>query len=225
MLLKKQLGITPRDLSVYELAFIPKSRTMIKEGNPMNNERLEYLGDAVFTNLVSELLYRVFPNKNEGQLSKIRAKIISRNYQERIARSMGLDKIYGETTSLQDDQTYLYANTLEALIGAMFLDKGYRKTRRYFLDHLLEKHIDIDHILNQETDFKSLFLNWCQKNKQDFIFQTTQIETETKGGIIFSTLLLVNQKPLGKGKGKTKKAAEQEAARQAWKKLIYSNPA
>lgn len=220
ILLKKQLGIVPGNGQLYETAFIPKSMTLKRPGEYINNARLEYLGDAVFTNLISELLYNIYPEKQEGELSKIRAIIISRDYQEKIALSMGLNKIYEILDLKQERENHLHANTLEALFGAMFLDKGYRKTRKYFLNRILGTHLDPDTVINEVADYKSLLISWCQQNKKELVFDTEEKKAEAKHPGKFISIVRVNGRDSGKGYGKSKKAAEQNASRIAWKKMI-----
>ena len=219
VLLKKNLHLNPRNTKLYKHAFIPKSRGYRYKGQIINNARLEYLGDAVFTLIVSEYLYRHFPDKTEGDLSRIRARIISRNSQEQIALSMGLDKFYTIIDPGNKEQNHLHANTLEALMGALFLDKGFRKTRKYFHKHILGKHLKMKKILKEETDFKSILISWCQQHGKSFNFATQEVKNTEGKRTRFETNIFIDGLPSGQGSGKSKKVAEQKAAENTWKKL------
>ena len=218
--LKKLLGFSPGNLRIYEIAFIHRSATFIlPNGKKVNNERLEYLGDAVLDAVLSDYLFNKFPDANEGFLTKTRSRIVNRDALNNLALSMGLNKILISNISSGHPTKNLYGDSLEALIGSVFLDKGFRKTKKLFLKNVLDKYLDLDLIVKTDTDYKSLVFEWVQKHKSTLIFTYNEEYDFNLKKSIFSTILIIDNEELGLGQGNSKKEAEQEAARKAWKKL------
>ena len=218
--LKKLLGFRPGNLRLYEIAFIHRSATFIlPNGKKVNNERLEYLGDSVLDAVLSDYLFNKFPDANEGFLTKTRSRIVNRDALNNLALSMGLNKILISNISSEHPTKNLYGDSLEALIGAVFLDKGFKKTKKLFLKNVLDKYLDLDLIVKTDTDYKSLVFEWVQKHKSTLIFTYNEEYDFNLKKSIFSTILIIDNEELGNGQGNSKKEAEQEAARKAWKKL------
>lgn len=224
--LKAIVGFKPKNLRLYEVAFIHRSATYtLPDGNKVNNERLEYLGDAVLDAILSDYLFENFPDATEGFMTKIRSRIVNRDILNQLAISMGIDKILISNVSAGQPTKNLYGDALEALIGAVFLDKGFRKTRRLFIKKVLNRYLDLDVIVKTDTDYKSLVFEWVQKRKSSLIFTYNEEYDFNRKKSVFSTTLLIDRQEMGEGHGSSKKEAEQEAASQAWKRIKEKIPA
>lgn len=218
--LKTILGFKPGNLRLYEIAFIHRSASFtLPDGKKVNNERLEYLGDAVLDAILSDYLFELYPDANEGFLTKIRSRIVNREVLNQLAVSLGIDKILISHINIQHPTRNLYGDALEALIGSVFLDKGFRKTKKLFLKNIVNKYLDINEIVNNDTDYKSLVFEWVQKNKSNLIFTYKEEYDFQKKKSVFSTTLFIDKKEFGEGHGSSKKEAEQEASRQALKRI------
>jgi ribonuclease III len=218
--LKKILGFRPGNLKLYEIAFIHRSATItLPDGKRVNNERLEYLGDAILDAILSDFLFEKFPDANEGFMTKIRSRIVNRDVLNQLAVSMGINKILISNISSIQPTKNLYGDALEALIGSVFLDKGFKKTKKLFIRKVFNKYLDLDVIVNTDTDYKSLVFEWVQKHKSNLIFTYNEEYDFNYKKSVFSTVLIIDKEELGKGTGTSKKEAEQEAASQAWIRL------
>jgi ribonuclease-3 len=218
--LKKLLKFNPGNLQLYEIAFIHRSASLtLPNGKKVNNERLEYLGDAVLDAILSDFLFVKFPDANEGFLTKIRSRIVNRDVLNQLAISMGINKILISNINSTHQTKNLYGDALEALIGSVFLDKGFKKTKKLFLKNVLNKYLDLNIIVNTDTDYKSLVFEWVQKHKSNLIFTYNEEYDFNMKKSVFSTTLFIDREVLGEGHGSSKKEAEQEASSQAWLKL------
>jgi ribonuclease III len=218
--LKKILGFKPGNLKLYEIAFIHRSATFtMPDGKKVNNERLEYLGDAVLDAILSDYLFEKFPDATEGFMTKIRSRIVNRDVLNQLAVSMGIQNILISNISSVQPTKNLYGDALEALIGSVFLDKGFRKTKKLFIRNVLNKYLDLEVVINTDTDYKSLVFEWVQKHKSNLIFTYNEEYDFNLKKSVFSTTLIIEKEEMGEGHGTSKKEAEQEAASQAWKRL------
>jgi ribonuclease-3 len=218
--LKKILGFRPGNVKLYEIAFIHRSASLtLPDGKKVNNERLEYLGDSVIDAILSDYLFEKFPDANEGFLTKIRSRIVNRDVLNQLAVSMGINKILITNISSLQPTKNLYGDALEALIGSVFLDKGFIKTKKLFIKKVLKKYLDLDLIVSTDTDYKSMVFEWVQKHKSNLIFTYNEEYDFNLKKSVFSTVLIIDKAELGEGNGSSKKEAEQEAARKAWIKL------
>ena len=218
--LDKILGFKPGNLELYEIAFIHRSATFtLSNGKKVNNERLEYLGDAVLDAILSDYLFEKFPDANEGFLTKIRSRIVNRDVLNHLAVSMGINKILVSRVNSSNLTKNLYGDAFEALIGSVFLDRGFRKTKKLFIKNVLNKYLDLDLIVKTDTDYKSLVFEWVQKNKSNLIFTYNEEYDFILKKSVFSTVLFIDKQEFGEGHGSSKKEAEQEASSQAWKRL------
>jgi ribonuclease-3 len=225
--LKDLLGFRPGELRIYEIAFIHRSASFtLPDGMRVNNERLEFLGDSVLDVILSDFLFEKYPDASEGFMTKIRSRIVNRDVLNQLAISMGIDKILVSNVSMVQQTRNLYGDALEALIGAIFIDKGFRKTKRFFIKNVLNKFLDLDVVVNTDNDYKSLIFEWVQKKKESLSFAFNEEYDFEKKKSVFSTTLSIGGAEFGKGLGASKKEAEQEASRQAWEKLkdISSQP-
>jgi ribonuclease-3 len=218
--LKKILGFSPGNLKLYEIAFIHRSATFIlPDGKKVNNERLEYLGDAVLDAILSDYLFEKFPDANEGFMTKIRSRIVNRDVLNQLAVSMGINNILITNVSSSHPTKNLYGDALEALIGSVFIDKGFKKTKKLFIKNVLNKYLDLNVIINTDTDYKSLVFEWVQKHKSNLIFTYNEEYDFSLKKSVFSTTLIIDKEEMGEGHGASKKEAEQEAANMAWRRL------
>lgn len=214
---KEVLGFYPKNIELYKLAMTHRSASFIlPRGRKVDNERLEYLGDAILDAIVADYLFEYYPRKHEGFLTKMRAKIVSRNSLNQIAFSMGLDKFVKVSNGVTLLQKNIYGNALEALIGAIFLDRGYQFTSNVVIKNMLKKFIDLEDLQQTETDYKSKVLELAQKGKYEAHFQTQEAEEHDNNcQQLFVSTLFWEQKEVATGKGHSKKEAEQQAAMQA----------
>ncbi len=218
--LKGLLGFGPGNLRLYEIAFIHRSASFtLPNGKKVNNERLEYLGDSVLDAILSDYLFEKFPDASEGFLTKVRSRIVNREVLNQLAVSMGIDKILVRNVSSSHPTRNLYGDALEALIGAVFLDKGFKKTKKLFINKVFNKFLNLEVIANTDTDYKSLVFEWVQKHKSNLTFNYSEEYDFDLKKSVFSTTLMINREELGKGHGASKKEAEQEASARAWVRL------
>ncbi|MFI3265868.1 MAG: ribonuclease III [Rikenellaceae bacterium] len=214
-------GFRANNIELYKLALIHRSASMcLQDGTMLNNERLEFLGDAVLETIVSDYLFVEFPDHKEGFLSKLRARIVSRTSLNEIATKIGLDKhIVVQFTGGMYIQKHLFGNTLEAMIGAMYLDKGYNFTNRLIINELFKKYLDLQSLLDNEDDHKSRLIEFCQKEKLTINFVTIPSDKATNHIPHFHTNIEIAGEVQGEGEGGSKKEAEQRAASVAMAKL------
>jgi len=210
----------PGDLRIYEIAFIHRSASFtLPDGKKVNNERLEFLGDAVLDVILSDFLFDKYPDASEGFMTKIRSRIVNRDILNQLALSMGIDKILVSNIGSGHPTINLYGDALEAIIGAVFIDKGFKKTKKLVMKNVLDKYLDLEKIVNTDNDYKSLVFEWVQKKKANLSFTyNEEYDFEMKKSV-FSTTLCIDRVEYGKGQGASKKEAEQEASCQAWEKL------
>ncbi len=218
--LKKILDFRPGNISMYEVAFIHRSASFnLPDGKRINNERLEYLGDAVLDAMLSDYLFEKFPDASEGFLTKIRARIVNRDVLNNLAVSMGLNNLLISNLGASNSTRNLYGDALEALIGALFLDKGFKKTKKLFITRVFNKYLDLNQIVQTDTDYKSLVFEWVQKHKNGLSFSYNEEYDHDMKKSAFTATLFIDHEEISTGHGSSKKEAEQEAASKAWHKL------
>ena len=218
--LRKIIGFRTTNLRIYEAAFIHRSASFtLTDGKRINNERLEFLGDAVLDAILSDYLFEKFPDANEGFMTKIRSRIVNREILNQLAISMGIDKFLVSNVSLNSSTRNLYGDALEALIGALFIDKGFKKTKSLFIKRVFNKYLDLGQIVDTDADYKSLVFEWIQKHKTNLTFEYKEEYDFKLKKSVFSATLIINNEEFGNGQGASKKEAEQEAAGKAWAKL------
>lgn len=213
--IKNLLGFWPGNIRLYKLAFTHSSVAReIKEGVKDSNERLEFLGDAVLGSIVARFLFVKFPYRDEGFLTEMRSRIVNRTYLNKLAIKIGLDKLIHYDASHRLYKS-IYGDTFEALIGAIYLDKGYRFTEKIILERIIRFHVDLDELERQELNFKSRLINLAQRNRQSIVYDARE-EIGSNGSKRYHVTLFINEKPVAEGIGLSKKAAEQVASEQAW---------
>ncbi|MDR1645501.1 MAG: ribonuclease III [Tannerellaceae bacterium] len=215
----KLLGFYPDNVALYEEAFLHTSAAEYGKGKWHHNERLEFLGDAVLDAIVADILYKHFPNHREGFLTNTRSKIVQRDNLNRIAEKLGLNKMLVVTTRLNTRNNYVYGNALEALIGAIYLDQGYRKCYQFVDKVIIEKYIDLDGIARKKVNFKSSLIEWSQKNKLEITFDVIETFIDNEGNPVFQSKATLLDNQIGVGIGFSKKESQQNAAKMAIRKL------
>lgn len=210
------LGFKPKNTKYYKLALANKSAFVRDEkGALINNERLEFLGDAVLSAVVSDVLYHHFPTKKEGFLSVLRSRIVQRKSLNKIGMQIGLPRI--TKLAKLTKHSNVFGNTLEALIGAIYLDKGYDCCLMFIKEKIIKSHIKLDSLASKEEDFKSRLMEWGQRNKAEVRFETvSSIDSNDKA---FNIDVYVANIKVAFGRGYTKKDAQQNAAESALKNL------
>jgi ribonuclease III len=221
LFLQDILGFSPRNLRLYELAFIHKSASFrFSNGFNINNERLEYLGDAILDAIVADFLFIKYPNKDEGFLTQMRSKMVKRSFLDAIAVKIGISKLIVSHVPNHGTKKHLYGNAFEAFVGAVYLDRGYDLTRQFVINRIIKQYINLDDLMATESDFKSRLIEWAQKNKQIVNFECNEDTVKTERPPLFVAHIVVDEKNIGKGKGYSKKEAEQNAAQAA---LLFLN--
>lgn len=215
--LKNLLGFTPGNLSLYRLAFRHKSVAQsIKKGVKNSNERLEFLGDAVLGAIVAEVLFKLYPYEDEGFLTELRSKMVSRVNLNQLSRKLGIEQLieYDHKVISSSRQGSLLGDAFEALIGAVYLDKGYDFTKSFLINHIIKPHIDIHTLEQTETNFKSKLIEWCQRHGKDITFELIPNQ-EGESSKLFTIQATIDNEPMGLGKEFNKKTAEKLAAEKA----------
>ncbi len=211
------LGFSPRsrNLGIYRQALQHKSITVRDEnGHTINNERLEFLGDAIIEAVVSNYLFRKYPNRSEGFLTTARSKMVQRSTLGKLSEAIGLDALIQSSIRSDAHNSYIAGNAFEALVGAVYLDRGYRYCQSFFLRLVVKGYIDIEKLVREEQNYKSHLLEWCQKNRLTIFF-----ESEDRGAVSeeehqppFIGQVYVENILLGEGRGYSKKESHQKAA-------------
>jgi len=213
-------GFTPGNLELYKTAFRHKSVAKeIRKGLKDSNERLEYLGDAILDSIVAHYLFLKFPYKGEGFLTKMRSKIVSRMYLNELAVKMGIDRFVESQLETNKKHVSIFGNALEALIGAIYLDKGYAFTQKVVNKAIIRQYVDIEELQDTEHDFKSKIIEWSQKERKTVRFQIEENLSESAQHA-FSASILIEDEIIGQGTGSSKKKAEQRASKAAWKQIV-----
>ncbi|WP_423148783.1 ribonuclease III [Rubrolithibacter danxiaensis] len=220
--LKNLLGFVPGNLAVYRMAFRHRSVAVtLKNGAKNSNERLEFLGDAVLGCVVAELLFKMYPYKEEGFLTEMRSKIVSRANLNQLAKKLGFDELIqydSKMVNYPTKQSSLLGDAFEALVGAVYLDKGYNFTRDFLINRIFKPHVDI-HLLEQtETNFKSKLIEWCQRHGKDITFEQVA-NAEGESTKLFTIKVLIDGENFGTGCDYNKKNAEKLAAEKACEAL------
>ena len=215
------LGFVPGNLSLYRLAFRHKSVAQnVKKGVKNSNERLEFLGDAVLGSVVAEVLFKLYPFEDEGFLTELRSKIVNRSNLNQLARKLGFEQLiqYDNRMVNSTRQGSLLGDAFEALIGAIYLDKGYDFTRSFLVNHIIKSHIDIHKLEQTETNFKSKLIEWCQRHGKDITFELIENQ-DGESNKLFTVQASVDGEIMGQGKEFNKKNAEKLAAEKACEAL------
>jgi len=217
--LKNILGIVPQNISLYKQAFRHNSAAKeIKEGIRDSNERLEYLGDSILNAIIADFLFQKFPYKDEGFLTKSRSKIVSRDHLNQLSRKIGLDKFIEQKQDPGLKNSSMHGDAFEALVGALYLDKGYKGASDFILNRIIRYHIDVEKILSTEIDFKSKIIEWAQREKRDVQFRVME-QNGDGSDKQFTIATIIDGEISGEALHYSKKKAEQRSAENACIKL------
>ncbi|WP_321333865.1 ribonuclease III [uncultured Bacteroides sp.] len=218
------LGFYPRNIRIYEQALLHKSTSLRSEkGRPLNNERLEFLGDAILDAIIADIVYRHFDGKKEGFLTNTRSKIVQRETLNKLAVEIGLDKLIKFTTRSSSHNSYMYGNAFEAFIGAIYMDRGYERCKKFLEEKIISRYIDLDTLSRKEVNFKSKLIEWSQKNKMEVSFELIKQFLDQDSNPVFQTEVLIENVSTGTGVGYSKKESQQNASEMALK-IIKDRP-
>jgi ribonuclease-3 len=204
-------GFAPSNLELYKLAVLHSSKRKETHGFRESNERLEYLGDAILGAAVADYLFKKYPFKDEGFLTEIRSRIVNRDSLNHLARKIGVSSIVQFDHKNIQLQQVILGNTLEAIVGAIYLDKGYTRCKKFVIDKLIQPYYNLELVVNSNTNFKSKLIEWVQRNGKEIRFEIN-IANSVKNTKEFSAQVIISEQPFGLGYGYTKKKAEQDAA-------------
>jgi len=221
--IKNIFGYKPGNIFLYRLALLHKSATQeTMNGVRVNNERLEFLGDAILDAVTADYLFKTFPTRDEGFLTEMRSKLVSRVQLNKLSQRMGIDSLIQLDNSSAGLFRSSKGDAFEALIGAMYLDKGYDYTRKIILERIISHYFNIDDLVNQEVNFKSKMIEWAQREKKQMNFR---ILDEVGSGYKKQYIVqcIVDDIPLSAGQDYSIKGAEQNAAEKAWQKINSEN--
>lgn len=208
------LGFYPVHIAYYEQALLHKSSSIRKQGNWINNERLEFLGDAILDAVVGDIVFRHFKGKREGFLTNTRSKIVQRDTLNKLAIEIGLDKLIVSSTHSSSHNSYMCGNAFEALVGAIYLDRGYDYCMKFISKRIMNRLINIDKVAYKEVNFKSKLIEWSQKNHVNLEFHLIDQTTEGASTPVFVTQVVIEDIACSVGKGYSKKESQQAAAKE-----------
>jgi ribonuclease-3 len=211
--IQSNFNLKPRNINFYEQALTHKSYSTDKSKGIIHNERLEFLGDAIISSVVAEILYLKYPKKTEGQLTQMRARIVSRENLNTIGDKLGLEPLI-QYQKTKNKFNSLLGNTFESLIGAMVLDFGYKKTAISLKKHIFNESLNFDEKALQNIDYKSQLIIQCQKEKKEISFQLIDEVNEEHGKIVFTMAVNIDGEEKARASSSTKRKAEQKAAKQ-----------
>lgn len=209
----KILGFYPHHIQYYEQALHHKSSSIKKQGSWINNERLEFLGDAILDAVVGDIVFRHFKGKREGFLTNTRSKIVQRETLNRLAVEIGLDKLIISSTHSSTHNSYMCGNAFEAMVGAIYLDRGYSYCMRFIGKRIMTQLINIDKLAYKEVNFKSKLIEWGQKRRVEIIFDLIDEAREGSSTPVFTTQITIEGVTCCKGRGYSKKESQQLAAK------------
>lgn len=216
--IKNILGFKPGNIALYKLAFLHRSVGVeLIRGLKVNNERLEFLGDAILDAIVADYLFKTFPTQDEGFLTEMRSKIVSRTQLNKLAQKLGFDHLIQLDGSNGFFRSYK-GDVFEALIGAVYVDKGYNFTRKILLERIIKHYFDLDELVNQEHNFKSKIIEWAQKERKHLQFN---VVNEVGNGYKkqYVVEVVVNDVPIARSQHYSIKGAEQLASEKAWAQI------
>ena len=215
-------GYYPRDIKPYKLAMVHRSKPVkMPDGRWANNERLEFLGDAVLDNVVADFLFNTFPIKHEGFLTSTRAKIVQRESLNRIGNTLHLDSHVHALTHTSSHNSYISGNALEALVGAIYLDQGYNRCRKFIINRLIKRHFDLNDLVKTEQNFKSRLIEWTQKYRVTIEFELVDSYTDNDKNPVFRTAVILGGIYASDALGYSKKESHQSASKKALERLQH----
>tara|TARA_R110000850_G_scaffold271031_2_gene404733 strand:- start:123917 stop:124669 length:753 start_codon:yes stop_codon:yes gene_type:complete len=217
--IKAILGFKPNDISIYEVAFTHRSTNLKNEkGDLLNYERLEFLGDAMLGAVIAAHLFKKVPSGNEGYLTKMRSKVVSREHLNELGRDLDLIRFVKTSIPIENFGLNIHGNIFEALVGAIYLDKGFKYCEKFIHKRVIKPYVDIEKLEGKITSYKSLLIEWCQKHKKKFEFNVYE-DTGNDTVKHFAVKLKIENTVAAKARATSKKKAEERAAKRAYYKL------
>jgi ribonuclease-3 len=214
--MQKILGFKPIEISYYKKAFIHRSTSKIDtEGNPINYERLEFLGDAMLSSIIAAHLFSKAPAGDEGYLTKMRSKIVSREHLNELGRDLNLVRFLDSKVPIQHFGENIHGNLFEALVGAIYLDRGYSFCEKFIQKRVVVPYVDIAKLEGKVISYKSLLIEWCQKEKKKFHFDIFE-DNDSSGERLFGVKFSIDDKVIAKARASSKKKAEEKACHRAY---------
>ena len=214
--IEKILGFTPKNIDFYKKAFTHRSSNILDEvGNPINYERLEFLGDAMLSAVIAAHLFNEAPTGDEGYLTKTRSKIVSREHLNELGKDLNLVQFVESKVPVQHFGDNIHGNIFESLVGAIYLDRGYEFCEKFIRKRVIIPYVDIARLEGKVISYKSLVIEWCQKEKRQFhydIFEDNGIDGER----LFGVKLSIDEKVIAKARATSKKKAEEKASQRAY---------
>lgn len=215
-ILTQILGFKPKTLSPYKKAFTHRSLNRRDEdGNAINFERLEFLGDAMLSSVVASHLFKAVPGGNEGYLTKMRSKVVSRKHLNELGKDLGLIQHVQTNIPVTQFGVNIHGNLFEALVGAIYLDRGYKYCERFIYERVIDPYVDIEQLEGKVISYKSLVIEWCQKEKKEFDFEVYE-DTGNDELKHFAVKLRIENRVVAKARATSKKKAEEKASKRAY---------
>jgi ribonuclease-3 len=215
-ILTQILGFKPKTLSPYKKAFTHRSLNRRDEdGNAINFERLEFLGDAMLSAVIASHLFRAVPGGNEGYLTKMRSKVVSRKHLNELGKDLGLIEHVQTNIPVTQFGVNIHGNLFEALVGAIYLDRGYKYCERFIYERVIDPYVDIEQLEGKVISYKSLVIEWCQKEKKEFDFEVYE-DTGNDELKHFAVKLRIEKRVVAKARATSKKKAEEKASKRAY---------
>jgi len=208
---QRSFGYRPKKIELFHRALTHKS--IAHNNDEISNERLEFLGDAILDAVIAELLFSIYPEEDEGHLTKIKSKVVSRRTLSLIGEEMEIGKVLRYNRGRSIKMATIEGNAFEALVGALYLDAGYQQVKKSLNNHILRKYIDLNQILEEEIDFKSKLFIWSQKNRLPLEFEVVS-EENFGSSWKYMVRVIINEQEFGRGSGSSKKKAEQAASKE-----------
>ena len=214
--LQQIIGIKPKNKDIYRKAFTHRSMNLKdKKGNPINYERLEFVGDAMLSSVIAAYLYTKVPHGDEGYLTKMRSKVVSRQHLNDLGKDLNLITLVKSRIPKGNFGANIHGNLFEALVGAIYLDKGYKTCEKFIYKNVIHPHVNIEQLEGKVISYKSLLIEWCQKEKKTFNYDVYE-DTGKDAQKHFSVKLSIDDKVVSKGRATSKKKAEETASKRAF---------
>jgi ribonuclease-3 len=214
--LKKLLNFSPRKINKYKKAFTHRSVQMLdSKGNPINYERLEFLGDSILGSVIAAYLYRKVPEGSEGYLTQMRSKIVSREHLNELGKDLNLIRFVKSNIGQTNVGDNIHGNIFEALVGAIYLDRGYNFCQKFIYENVIVPYVDIEKLEGKITSYKGLIIEWCQKQKKKYTFDTYE-DSGNETIKHFSVKISIDGEQIAKGRATSKKKAEEMAAKRVY---------
>jgi len=214
--IEKILGFAPKNIDFYKKAFTHRSSNILDEvGNPLNYERLEFLGDAMLSAVIAGHLFNEAPTGDEGYLTKMRSKIVSREHLNELGKDLNLVQFVESKVPVQHFGDNIHGNIFESLVGAIYLDRGYEYCEKFIQKRVIIPYVDITRLEGKVISYKSLVIEWCQKEKKQFHFDIFE-DNGIDGERLFGVKLSIDEKVVAKARATSKKKAEEKASQRAY---------